>query len=108
MKKKLNLPNTLTVVRLVLFIPLLCLFIIYVFLNKNLGTKEFIYIGRRIILGLILTVFLVAMFTDFLDGYYARKLKLVTDLGKLIDPIADKVIVTSTMIFLAVSNFIPF
>ncbi|VEU75586.1 CDP-diacylglycerol--glycerol-3-phosphate 3-phosphatidyltransferase [Mycoplasmopsis maculosa] len=103
--KKLNLPNRLTLSRIILFIPLLVLFILFGYfkdINENMNL-----IARTIILSLILLVFIAAMITDFLDGYYARKRKLVTDFGKLFDPIADKIIVTSTLIFLSVNNFMP-
>jgi CDP-diacylglycerol--glycerol-3-phosphate 3-phosphatidyltransferase len=82
----LNLPNSLTVSRLVLT----AIFVI----GFMLGSRG--PIGY----GIALVAFVVAAITDFLDGYFARKLNLVTSLGKLLDPIADKVLTASAFIFL--------
>ena len=73
----MNLPNKLTLGRLIL-IPF---FILAFYLNFK---------GHYLV---SLAIFGVAAFTDFLDGYIARKHNLVTDLGKFLDPIADKVLV---------------
>ena len=73
----MNLPNKLTIGRIIL-IPF---FILAFYLD---------FTGHYLV---ALGIFAVAAFTDFLDGYIARKYNLVTDLGKFLDPIADKVLV---------------
>ena len=72
---QMNLPNKLTMGRLIL-IPIFVLFFYLDFTGHYLVS---------------LGIFAIASFTDFLDGYIARKNNLVTDLGKFLDPIADKV-----------------
>lgn len=82
--KALNLPNSLTIFR-ILLVPLLVVILLTKFENKE-------------IVGLV--VFLVAALTDFLDGYIARTRGLVTQLGKLLDPAADKILTSATFISL--------
>lgn len=77
-----TLPNQLTALRLVLAIVLFVLL-----------AWEWYLVG--------LVFFLVAAATDWLDGYLARKYNLVTTLGRILDPFADKVIVCGTFVFLA-------
>jgi CDP-diacylglycerol---glycerol-3-phosphate 3-phosphatidyltransferase len=88
---KLNLPNTLTLSRIFLT-PLL----VVVLLTRIEG-KE--------IYGAL--IFTVAALTDVLDGYFARKRNQVTNVGKLLDPIADKLLVTSAFISLVELNLAP-
>ncbi|MBR2498477.1 MAG: CDP-diacylglycerol--glycerol-3-phosphate 3-phosphatidyltransferase [Clostridia bacterium] len=81
----MNLPNKLTIIR-ILMIP------IFVALYYIPAVPFSVSAG----------VFALAAFTDFLDGYIARKYKLVTNLGKFLDPIADKVLVASALIIMLV------
>ncbi len=84
----MNLPNKLSVLRIVM-IPI---FVVFFFLPY--AFSPFVAAG----------VFVLAAFTDFLDGYIARKYNLVTDLGKLLDPIADKLLVSTALILLCTVN----
>ncbi len=83
-KGVMNLPNKLTIARVVM-IPVFLLFF-----YLNFAGHYFAALG----------VFAVASFTDFLDGFLARKYKLITNLGKFLDPVADKILVSAAMIVL--------
>ena len=87
-KGVMNLPNKLTIARMVM-IPLFVLFFYLQF------TAHYF---------VALAVFALASFTDLLDGKIARKYNLVTNLGKFLDPIADKVLVSSALIVLLTVN----
>ena len=89
----MNLPNKLTLVR-VLLIPV----IIVVGLIEALDVVMFQGTNISIASFIIFIIFSIASFTDFLDGYIARKYNLVTDFGKFVDPLADKMLVVSTLI----------
>ena len=78
----MNLPNKLTMMRVVL-IPVYLVLWHLEFPGNNYAA---------------LTVFIVASLTDFLDGYIARKHNLVTDFGKFMDPLADKMLVMAALI----------
>lgn len=95
----MNLPNKITVARMLL-IPIMII-IPYLGLNDILFGS--VTIGKFI----TLIIFLIASFTDFLDGYIARKNNLVTTFGKFLDPIADKLLVLSAMIMLVEDGIIP-
>ncbi|MGY5763842.1 CDP-diacylglycerol--glycerol-3-phosphate 3-phosphatidyltransferase [Brachybacterium sp. DNPG3] len=60
--------------------------------------------GGRLV---VAAIFVVAMITDFLDGYLARSRNLITDFGKIVDPIADKAITGAAFIMLSVWDYIP-
>jgi cardiolipin synthase len=87
-KSRLNLPNTLTVIRIVL-VPL------------------FVYVLYRRQFDNALAIFAVSAVTDFLDGYFARRFHDLTRLGKILDPIADKLIVVSSFIMFGLLGLIP-
>lgn len=86
-----NLPNTITCTRLVLTI-------VFVAGASWGGTPGLI---------VALASFVLAAFSDWLDGYLARKLNLVTSLGKLLDPLADKILVASAFIFFTSKGLCP-
>ena len=99
----MNLPNKLTVLRLVLslvIIVLLCVPLHSLGLESHDGPVVYgvALEWKYIIAGVI---FMIASLTDFLDGHIARKRGLVTNTGKMLDAIADKVLVNSVLIILA-------
>ena len=102
----MNLPTRLTVLRLIL-----SLFIIFIlcfpFYNIGVLFPSIDFNGVVVKLEYIIAgvVFIIASFTDFLDGYLARKNNQVTDTGKMLDAIADKVLVNSVLIILAAQGF---
>lgn len=86
-----NLPNSLTLLRIFL-VPIL----VVVLLTKFDGRE---YVG--------LAIFLIAAVTDMLDGYFARRFKKVTRLGILLDPMADKLLISSALISLVELGLAP-
>ncbi|HIV35103.1 MAG TPA: CDP-diacylglycerol--glycerol-3-phosphate 3-phosphatidyltransferase [Candidatus Blautia intestinigallinarum] len=82
----MNTPNKLTVVRMIM-VPFFVLFMLTDFAGAA---------GKWI----SLLLFVAASFTDYLDGHLARKYNLVTDFGKFMDPLADKLLVCSALICL--------
>lgn len=87
----MNLPNKLTILRIILVV-----FFMFFLFSQGVPAKA-----------LALAVFLAASFTDFLDGYIARKKNMVTDFGKLMDPIADKILVLSAFLAFVEMELIP-
>ncbi len=108
----MNLPNKLTISRIIL-VPVLMIFIIPIpdaiinagilgFMKPQMiAANEFLAsYGRYIAAG----IFIIASSTDAVDGYIARKRKLVTRFGKFLDPIADKLLVTAALLALVQSG----
>ena len=90
--KKENIPNALTLLRVAL-IPIFILLL-------TVGSSKTIHVIAAII-------FAVASITDYLDGYLARKWKVVTNFGKFADPMADKLLVMSAFIMLIEMKMAP-
>ena len=88
---KMNVPNFLTILR-ILSIPLLVIVLL-----SNFQGKEYVGFG----------IFLFASLTDMLDGFWARLKRQITVFGQLLDPIADKLLITSALICLVETRTVP-
>ncbi len=84
----MNLPNKLTTLRMLL-VPV---FIVVYLMDYHAASA---------------VIFIVASITDFLDGYLARKNNLVTNYGKIMDPLADKLLVTSALVCMVQTGVVP-
>lgn len=93
MLKKMNLPNRLTCLR-ILLVPI---FVVFMALPVEWTWTKWTALG----------LYIVASLTDFLDGYISRKNNMVTKFGKIMDPLADKLLVSSGFVMLAGLNIIP-
>lgn len=106
----MNLPTKLTISRIIFTVLIIILFLFpfhqmnFEFPMWTLNFKEVLEVDSRYIIGGVF--FVIASLTDFLDGYIARKKGLVTDFGKFVDAIADKVLVNSVLIIFAVNGVI--
>jgi len=105
----MNLPNKITMVRIVLAVMVL---ILLMFPYGAVGLEVPIYkIGTNVTLSLNYIIagvlFIIASITDFIDGNIARKHNLVTDFGKVMDAIADKVLVNGVLMIMAFNGNIP-
>ncbi len=89
---KINIPNVLTIFRIMLT-PLFILCLFYNYPYAKLWA---------------LIIFIVASITDAFDGYYARKYNQVTRHGQFLDPLADKILVSSAFISFAIMDLVPF
>ena len=108
--KDMNLPNKLTTIRMICVPFVVVLFVLFM-LYKNLNFKlDYMFYSNGInyltvIQVLIAVIFAFASITDFVDGYIARKQKIVSDYGKLMDPLADKMLTNTTIMFLLAGGF---
>lgn len=89
----MNTPNKITLIR-ILLIPVMLFFYL----------ASFVPFGKFI----ALAIFIIAATTDFLDGYLARKNNQITTLGKFLDPIADKLLVTAALLVVCLDGTIPY
>jgi CDP-diacylglycerol---glycerol-3-phosphate 3-phosphatidyltransferase len=96
----MNLPNALTVLR-IFFVPLL----LAAMLRRDISVDTGFFVITKEWLALL--IFLAAAITDLLDGYLARRRRQVTTLGKLLDPVADKLLISAAFISLVELGRVP-
>jgi CDP-diacylglycerol--glycerol-3-phosphate 3-phosphatidyltransferase len=92
-----NLPTYLTFLRIII-VPLLVVVLLTPFAERWFGISGYAF---------AIVVFLLASFTDILDGHLARRRKQVTTLGKFLDPLADKLLVSAALIVLVEKHLAP-
>ena len=100
----MNLPTKITVTRIIaIVVMIVSLFVMNII--PDWKTIELGNTGINLVFLILFVVFLIACYTDHLDGYLARKNNQVTDLGKFLDPVADKLLINSLVIFLVAPQF---
>ncbi|KAB2335489.1 CDP-diacylglycerol--glycerol-3-phosphate 3-phosphatidyltransferase [Bacillus mesophilum] len=100
----MNLPNKITISR-ILLIPLFLIIMVYDFSWGEISLLGVDHLPVTHLVGALL--FIVASTTDWIDGYIARKYNLVTNLGKFLDPLADKLLVSAALIVLVELHLAP-
>ena len=100
----MNLPNKITISRIILIPIFVVLMLIRI---EEWGDITILGATMPVthLLGAI--IFIIAAVTDWIDGYYARKLNLVTNMGKFLDPLADKLLVSAALIVLVELQMAP-
>ena len=99
----MNLPNKITISR-ILLIPI---FVIVMMFDFGWGNMKFLGAEMPVHHFVGALIFIIASATDWVDGYYARKLNLVTNFGKFLDPLADKLLVSAALILLVELQYAP-
>lgn len=108
--KDMNLPNKLTTIRMWCVPLMVVLFVLYMLFTKLNVPCDFVVLwsnnpGYLTLTQIIMViVFAFASITDFVDGHLARKHNIVSDYGKLMDPLADKLLVNTTIICMLAAN----
>lgn len=104
----MNLPNRITISRIGLSLVIIFL-LLFPFDAAGITIPK-LFINESIVVDItyiiVAILFIIAALTDFVDGYLARKYNLVTDFGKMLDAIADKILVNPVLIILAAKGFI--
>lgn len=105
----MNLPNILTLCRIALVVLYTVVLAVDGLPHEGVNAVTGGWFSPISVTACIaLWAFVVAAITDFLDGYLARKYNLVTDFGKLMDPLADKILVCAAFIYLTYVDMCPF
>ncbi len=104
----MNLANRITVSRIILTFIIIFL-LLFPFDAAGINMPK-LFVNESIVIDITYLIvgvlFIIASITDFLDGFIARKYNMVTDLGKMLDAIADKILVNPVLIILAAKGFV--
>ena len=104
----MNLTNRLTIIRIIM-IPVIVLIYLFPYAQFGINVQSFDvgFVSISLVNIIVLGLFILTSFTDFLDGYIARSQNMITTFGKFADPIADKLLVNTMFILFAAQGVIP-